>query len=128
MSNCRSASVRKTHCKARGAQAGTHRGAVAAVGLVDDHAHARVEGSQVPGQLARGVGAAVVDDDHLVSVGNKLARRRRLVDGALDVLGLVVAGQDDRQAAQAPHDVLGSVCGSGDGGGTSHAPQHRAPS
>jgi hypothetical protein len=95
---------------------------------VHEHAHARIDVGEALREVARVVGAAVVDHDHLVRIGNKLARRHRLVDGALDVLGLVVAGQDDRQAAKAPDDVLGSFCGSGDGGGASHGRQDRAPS
>jgi hypothetical protein len=106
----------------------SHGGAVAAVGLVHDDAHAWIGVREILGQLPRCVGTAVVDHDHLVCVGNKLARRHRLVDGALDVLGLVVAGQDDRQAAETPDDVLGSFCGSGDGGGASHGSQHRGRS
>jgi hypothetical protein len=113
--------------QAGGRQAGAHGRAVAAVAVVDQHAHPRVGGGAGVGQRARVVGAAVVDDDDLVRVGNKLARRRRLVDGALDVLGLVVAGEDQRQAAQAPHDV-GSFLGGGDGGGTSHGREDRARS
>jgi hypothetical protein len=73
---------------------------------------------------ARASGAAVVDDDHLVRVGHKLARRRRLVEGALDILGLVVAGHDHREAAQAP-DTMWSGDNCGDGGGASHARQDR---
>jgi hypothetical protein len=109
--------------QARRGQAGPHGGAVAAVDVVCDDAHARVGGGAGRGQRACRVGAAVVDDDDLVRVGHQLARRRRLIDGALDVLGLVVAGQDNRQAAQAPDDV-GSFGDGGDGSGASHGVQH----
>jgi hypothetical protein len=59
-----------------------------------------------------------------VGVRDKLARRRGLVDSALDVLGLVVAGEDHREAAKAPDDMT-SVGLRGDGGGASHGPEDR---
>ena len=80
--------------QARRGDARAHRGAVAAVDVVHEHAHARVGRGAGLGQLAGGVAAAVVDDQQLVCVRYKLARRRRFVDCALDVLCLIVAGED----------------------------------
>ena len=100
------------------------RGAVAAVAVVHEHAHARVGRGAGLSHLAGGVGTAVVHDEDLVGVRDKLARRRGLVDCALDVLCLIVAGEDHREAAEAPDDVT-SVGLRGDGGGASHGREDR---
>ena len=112
--------------QARRREARAHRGAVAAVDVMGEDAHARVGGGAGLGQLAGVVAAAVVDDEHLVRIGYELARRRRLVDCALDVCRLVVAGEDDREAAKAPDDVM-SIGVRGDGGGASHGRKDRRP-
>ena len=112
--------------QARRGETRADRGAVAAVDVVHEDAHTRVGRGAGLGQLAGGVGAAVVDDEDLVGVRDKLARRRGLVDSALDVLCLIVAGEDHREAAKAPDDVT-SFGVRGGGGGTSHGREDRRP-
>ena len=78
------------------------RGAVAAIAVVHEDAHARVGRGAGLGELAGRVATAVVHEEDLVGVRDKLARRRGLVDRALDVVCLSWQGRITERPRRRP--------------------------
>ncbi len=68
---------------------------MAAVSFPAQYAHARLTGGDGFGQLGGAVGAAVVDDDHLVIAVQPVEDAEPVRQNRLDVRLLVVGQQDD---------------------------------
>src|SRR6266566_1156591 len=87
--------VREGDQRTRGVrETGLQRAAIAAVRLVVD-AHPRVLRRQLVGELRGAVAGAVVDDEHLDRVHHRTDLLDGELHGALDVLLLVVGGEEE---------------------------------
>ena len=85
----------------RGANAGNHRAAIAAILLMMDDFDMRIFTREAIGDRAGLVGASVVDDDDFIIIGNARKLGEKTSHHALDVRFLVVRGQKDADAWQA---------------------------